>query len=145
MPADRIENFLEDRSYYFTLRDDAGLLRRVAEMRGDTHIVSMLDTFLLRLRAIADVTLAYWRHGQSGSRTDIAWAMGFLEEERDLDSFLAELGFTDRDLREKPLSQLAHMNPVTGILAEQIEASRENYTVFLQSLSISFRNSRSMT
>ena len=134
-----MENFLEDRSYYFTLHEDARLLRRSAEIKGDVQIVTMLDTFLQRLRAIGDVTLAYWRHGQSGDRTDIAWAMGF-EDDHDplgtLDIVLAELGFTDHDLHHKSLSELVHMNRVTGVLASHIETSRENYAVFFQSLSM---------
>lgn len=130
-----MENFLEDRSYYFTLHEDARLLRRVAEARGDVHVVRMLEAFLLRLRAIADVVLAYWRHGQSGNRTDIAWAMGFGEDEHELDSFLAELGFTDRDLRQKSLLELVHKDRETGSLVGHIEISRENYHAFLQSLS----------
>lgn len=137
------ENFLEDRSYYFTLHEDVRLLRRVAEMRGDADVITMLETFSDRLQAIAAVTLAYWRHGQSGHRTDIAWAMGFLEEERDLDSFLAEFGFTDGDLHQKPLSDLVHMDRVIGAIVSHIETSRENYTVFLQCLSTSSRSFRS--
>lgn len=141
---DRMENFLEDHSYYFTLQEDALLLRRAAETRGDAHVVAMLDAFLLRLRAIGDVTLAYWRHGQSGNRTDIAWAMGLEEEEDDLDSFLAEFGFTDHDLHQKPLSELVHMDRGVGELAGHIETSRENYLAFLQCFT-SCRSSRNNT
>src|SRR3989338_11142236 len=106
---DRMEEFLEDRSYYFTLHEDTRFLRRSAAIKGDVQIVTMLDTFLQRLRAIGDVTLAYWRHGQSGDRTDIAWAMGFEDEDdplKTLDAFLTEFGLTDRDLHRKSLSEL---------------------------------------
>ena len=143
---DRMESFLEDRSYYFTLRDDAELLRRVAGIRGDAEVAERLSMFLLRLRAIAALTLAYWRHGQSGNRTDIAWEMGFAEDDDPLgtlDAFLAEFGLTDHDLHHKSLLELAHKDPETGALAGCIESSRENYLVFLRSLPISFRSSHS--
>lgn len=135
MVADHMDNFLEDRSYYFTLHEDARLLKRVAEIRGNTQVVTLLDTFLLRLRAIGDLTLAYWRYGHSGDRTDIAWAMGFEESSEpidDLDSFLAEFGLTDRDLHHKSLSDLVHMDPVIGTIAQYIETARENYLMFLK-------------
>lgn len=137
MPADRMESFLEDKSYYRTLEEDAQLLRHVAERRNDTQVVATLDAFLMRLRAIAAVALAYWRHGQSAHRSDIAWAMGLGEDERALDAFLAEFGFTDADLHQKSLAELVHRDPMTSTLAQSIETSRENYTVFLQCLSAS--------
>lgn len=140
---DRMESFLEDRSYYFTLQEDARLLRQSAERKGDMEVEARLEAFLLRLRAIASVTLAYWRHGQSGKRADIAWAMGFGEEEEELDSFLVEFGFTDDDLHQKSLSELVHMDRVTGDLARHIETSRENYRTFLRGL-ISCHSFRSM-
>ena len=134
MATDRMEDFLEDRSYYFTLQEDARLLRLVAERRGDTEVAARLESFLVHLHAVASVTLAYWRHGQSGCRSDIAWAMGFGEEEGELNSFLAKLGLTDDDLHQKSLSELVHIDPVTGALTRHIETSRENYTKFLQCL-----------
>lgn len=134
MGTDHIDQFMEDSSYYFTLYDDTQLLQRVAALRGDRDIAAVLAAFMRRLRAIAAVTLAYWRHGQSGNRTDIAWAVGLGENERDLDSFLAEFGFTDTDLHQKSLQELVHRDHVTGTLARAIETSRENYTAFLQCL-----------
>ena len=139
MTGDHMENFLDDRSYYFTLHEDARLLKRSAEIKCDAQIVTILDIFLQRVRAIGDVTLAYWRYGQSGNRTDIAWAMGFEENDDPLDTldtFLAEFGFTDHNLHHKSLSELVHMDPVIGTLAKHIETSRENYVKFLESARI---------
>lgn len=137
MATDRMDNFLEDRSYYFTINEDARLLRRSAEIKEDTTIITLLDTFLLRLHTIGDLTLAYWRYGYTGDRTDIAWAMGFEEDNHPiemLDAFLADIGLTDHNLHHKSLSELVHSDRIIGTIAQHIETSRENYLKFLESL-----------
>ncbi len=130
---DLFENFIEDRSYYFEIREDAELFRRAAEVTRNEHIFTLMDAFMKQVYLLGALVLAYCRYGQTGYREDIAWAMGF-DAVDDLDDLLSELGFTDADLHEKSMVELVHKDRIIGTFVEHIEQSRGNYNTFLSRL-----------